>query len=75
MELAKIRAFAAENGYAGAEYWGKWKEFDVYEPFFEETGAETPAFVGPPLVILVQGENIRMSTVGEAYQTLDTRTD
>lgn len=54
MELAKIRAFAAENGYAGAE---------------------TPVFVGPPLVILVQGENIRMSTVGEAYQTLDIRTD
>ena len=74
MEKSKIIAFAKENGYDGVKPLGKWREFDAYEPTFD--GKEDDlACVGPPLMILVAGEKIRMSTIEEAYQQIDESGD
>lgn len=66
--LRKVIAFAKRNGYSDAEYQGSWNGFDVYQPV---TFADrSPAFTGPPLKIFVEGNNIRMSTVKEAFAYL-----
>ena len=69
MKRDKIKAYAKKMGYDDALYIGKWRGYDVYEPTFEGSG---PHFVGPPLVILVRGRSIRMSTVEEAYKQLNS---
>lgn len=71
MSKNKIIEFAKKNGYDGALPLGKWREYDAYEPIFKGTSAKKPAFVGPPLIILVKGDEIRMSTEEEAYQQID----
>lgn len=71
MDKKKILEFAKKQGYDSIEPLGKWKEFDCYEPTINETSEKNPAIVGPPLIILVQGDKIRMSTVEEAFQQMD----
>ena len=71
MSNDKILAFAKKNGYDGAEPLGKWRDYDCYEPTFEDTSEEEPAIVGLPLIILVKGDEIRMSTEEEAYQQME----
>ena len=68
MEIEKVKAFAKKQGYDDVLYIGKWKEFDAYEPVFK---GEEPSFIGVPLLILVKGDSIRMSTVDEAFEQLD----
>lgn len=75
MSKNKIVAFAKEQGYDGVAPLGKWREYDVYEPTFNGTNEDTPAFVGPPLIILVKGNEIRMSTEEEAFQQMDEMSD
>lgn len=70
MKLEKVIEFAKKNGYDGAEPRGEWKGYEVYEPTFKDSGEEL-AIVGLPLVILVKGEEIRMSTPDEALERLD----
>lgn len=72
MDKAKIIKFAKRNGYDNALPLGRWREYEVYEPVFN--GKEV-AYVGPPLIILVKGDEIRMSTPEEAYQQLDESDD
>ena len=69
MKKEDITQFAKKQGYDNVLYIGKWRDYDVYEPTFEGSG---PHFVGPPLVILVRGRSIRMSTVEEAYKQLNS---
>ncbi|NLY32120.1 MAG: hypothetical protein GX065_04910 [Firmicutes bacterium] len=69
MKRKDIILFAKQQGYDNVLYIGKWRGYDVYEPTFEGTG---PHFVGPPLVILVKGQSIRMSTVEESYEQLNS---
>ncbi|HPZ43667.1 MAG TPA: hypothetical protein PL078_06635 [Bacillota bacterium] len=69
MTKETVIRFAKEQGYDNALYIGKWKGYDVYEPTLEGSGT---FFVGPPLVILVKGQNIRMSTVEESYEQLNS---
>lgn len=66
-----IIAFAKENGYDDVAPLGEWRGFDAYEPLFEGSTADNPACVGPPLMILVKGDTIRMSTVEEAYAQIE----
>ena len=66
--MSAVVKFAKEEGYDDVIYLNKWNGYDVYEPVFD---GDEVAFVGPPLVILVKGETIRMSTVEEAYRQLD----
>ena len=62
-----VKEFAREQGYDDAISLGKWRGFDAYEPVFDGD----VAYVGPPLMILVKGETIRMSTPEEGYQQIE----
>lgn len=72
MTLQKIIEFARKNGYDGAVPKGMWRDYKVYEPTFE---GDKPMNVGLPLMILVKGEEIRLSTPDEAFAYLDTLPD
>lgn len=71
MSKDKIIAFAKKEGYDGVLPLGKWREYDCYEPTFDGSDEENPACVGPPLIILVKGEEIRMSTEEEAFAQME----
>jgi hypothetical protein len=60
----RVIAFAKEQGYDTAEYLREWRGCSVYEPMYAGGGA----LLGPPLMILVKGEEIRMATTEEAMQ-------
>ena len=65
----EIIKFAQEQGYKGAEYIGKWKEYKVYNPYFAENQL---SYIGLSLVILVNDNGeIRMSTSDEAMAALN----
>lgn len=66
----EIIAFAQSNGYDGAIPLGKWRGYDAYEPTFEGADEDSVAHVGPPLMILAKGDEIRMSTVEEAFEQI-----
>jgi len=68
MKIEKVKDFAKQQGYDDVLSIGKWKGFDAYEPVFN---GEEPSFIGVPLLILVKGDSIRMSTVEEAFEQLD----
>lgn len=72
---SKIIEFAHENGYDGAIPLGKWRGYDAYEPIFGSVESPTAAHVGPPLMILVKEDEIRMSTVEEAYEQIRESND
>ena len=63
--MDKVKEFAKKQGYDDVIYLREWNGFKVYEPVFEGEGV---AYIGPPLVVLVKGENIRMSSVEEAFE-------
>ena len=75
MTRDKIIAFAKEWGYSGAQYSGKWNGYEVYNPTYEGATEEEPAIIGLPLIILVKGNEIRLSTPDEAFAYLDTLPD
>lgn len=70
MRKKDIIKFAKEQGYDGVLPLGKWKEYNAYEPTYDGSD-EDMAVVGPPLIILVRGEEIRMSTIDEAYEQME----
>lgn len=69
MTIETVKKFAKKQGYDSVKKGKPWNGFEVYEPLF--SGKDT-AFVGLPLVILVKGEKIRMSTADEALRILDS---
>lgn len=75
MSKKEIVAFAKKQGYDGVAPLGKWREYDAYEPILKGATEENPAFVGAPLMILVKGKEIRMSTIEEAYEQMDEAED
>ena len=50
MDNDKILKFAQKSGYATVEYLGKYKEFDLYKPLYEEPHMAT----GLPVYIIVK---------------------
>lgn len=68
MQIEKVKAFAKKNGYETAEKLNSWNGYECYEPIMD---SKKETAVGPPLLILVKGENIRMSTPDEAFQQMD----
>lgn len=62
-----ITAFAKKNGYEGARNGGEWRGFQVWQPYVKPINGVIPP-TGLPLVILVQGQSVRMSTINEALQ-------
>ena len=71
MTHKEVVAFAEKQGYDDVLPLGRWKEYDAYEPIFDDTDDENPAMVGPPLIILVKGDTIRMSTEEEAFEQME----
>lgn len=69
MTLANIKQFAKKYGYETVKKLKPWNGYECYEPVMDESEV---AEIGPPLLILVKGDVIRMSTVEEAYQQLQT---
>lgn len=69
----RVTAFAKAQGYDGALPFGTWRGYEVYEPIFAGESENDFFPIGPPFVILVQGETIRMSTEEEAFQRIDER--
>ena len=50
MEIGKVLKFAQRSGYATVEYLGKYKEFDLYKPLYENPDMAT----GLPVYIIVK---------------------
>ena len=67
----EIIAFAKANGYDGAIPLGKWRGYDAYEPTFDGADEDSVVCVGPPLMILAKGDEIRMSTAEEAFAQIE----
>ena len=53
MENEKVLKFAQRSGYATVEYLGKYKEFDLYKPLYEDPDMAT----GLPVYIIVKEGN------------------
>lgn len=68
MAVDDVKAFARAQGYDDIALIGKWHGYDAYEPLYD---GEEAVPTGPPLMILVKGETIRMSTPEEGYQQID----
>lgn len=62
--MDKIIEFAKANGYKGAIFLKKWKDYNCYEPSMGD-GVQ---MVGLPLVIMEKDGVIRMSTPDEAME-------
>lgn len=64
-----VEEFAQDNGYKGAkETKLVFNGYKVYEPTFSKNST---AYVGYPLVILVKGDDMRLSTEDESLEILD----
>lgn len=68
MTLDAITKFAKKQGYRSVKELKPWNGYKVYEPVFDD---DSIAFIGLPLVILVKGQKIRLSTPDEALKMID----
>ena len=66
----QIHALIAELGADEAEHGKPWNGYEVYIPVYHEV-----AYVGLPLVVLVKGDEIRLSTGEEGLDYLATTED
>ena len=73
MTQERIMAYAKKQGYAGADYLGQWRGYDVFDPYFSEEDRKglVELDVGYPLRILVKGNAIRMTTPEESLDIPD----
>ena len=65
----KVIEFAQSQGYETALRLKNWKGFEVYEPIMKK---DEVSYTGLPLLILVKGDEIRMSTPDEALEQLNS---
>lgn len=68
MDLKQVIFFAQKNGYETVEKLNNWNGYECYEPIMD---FQKETEIGPPLLILVKGDKIRMSTPEEAFQQMD----
>jgi hypothetical protein len=71
MDKKKVLAFAKKQGYDDVRYIGKWREFEAWEPLVKGEGEDDFPCIGLPLLVLVKGETIRMSTEDEAFAQME----
>lgn len=64
--IDKVKQFAIKQGYSEIKKLENWNGYEVYEPIMGED-----AIIGIPLVIMVKGNNIRMSSIEEAFRYMD----
>ncbi len=62
MKYKDILDFAKKKGYDNIQFLKKWNGYECYEPLFDNVEI---LFIGLPLVIMVKGNEIRMSTIEE----------
>ena len=67
-ELIKIIGVAEEQGYGAIKLLKDWNGYKVYDLLIDTSGEI--AYIGLPYVILVKGDEIRMSTAEEAFKIL-----
>ena len=67
MDIKQVISFAQRNGYETVEKLNNWNGYECYEPIMD---SKKETELGPPLMILVKGDKIRMSTPDEAFQQL-----
>lgn len=65
----RVIEFARSQGYETALRLKNWKGFEVYEPIMKK---DEVSYTGLPLLILVKGDEIRMSTPEEALEQLNS---
>lgn len=70
-EVKSVMDFAEKQGYESAYLVLKWKGYDVYQPVY----SDEMSYIGLPLMILVKGEKIRMTTPDEAFEIFDIMKD
>lgn len=72
MDIEKINEFARGCGFDYARpYPFKWMEYEVYQLDFDVPEGSPVPCVGMPYVLLVNGDNIRMSTFDELIAFCD----
>lgn len=71
MNIERVNQFAILNGYYGAEPLGKWRGYDIYEPIMSPNKDGDISHIGLPLLIMVRGDLIRMSSPEEGLAQLD----
>lgn len=65
--MEAVISFAKQQGYDNAIYLGKWKDYNAYEPVFDDADV---SFVGLPFIILEKDDVVRMSTSEEALEQM-----
>ena len=70
MMIEQVISFARNNNYVDVEFLNNWRGYDVYQPIGDEG-----LIVGPPWIILVKDNEIRMSTKKEAFDYIDDHPD
>lgn len=65
--LSKARKMAQESIYDDAQYVGRWNDFEVYEPIFND---DEEHFIGPPQYILAKGDTLRWTNDTEGLDVL-----
>lgn len=65
--LEQVKQFATINGYKDVEPLGEWRGYEIYEPILSR---DKTCFIGPPLMIMVKGDTIRMSTPEEGMEQI-----
>ncbi len=66
MELERAIEYAKQQGYISAEYLCEWNGYSCYEPLFSAEEYDCPT--GLPYVVMIKGNEIRMSTAEESLQ-------
>lgn len=64
--MKNVKEFAIKQGYNDVKKLENWKGYDIYEPILYDD-----AIIGIPLVIMVKGSEMRMSTIKEAFEYMD----
>lgn len=65
LSMKDIEAFAKKNGYETADYGGTYEDYDVWCPI---TDTKNYTFTGLPYLILVKGDEIKMTTPENALE-------
>lgn len=60
--------YAKSKGYNDIRKLESWKGYEIYEPILYED-----AIIGIPFVIMVKGNNIRMSTINETFEYMNRK--
>ena len=66
--IDKVMEYAKSKGYNDIRQLESWNGYEIFEPILHED-----AIIGIPFVIMVKGNNIRMSTPKETFEYMDRK--